>query len=158
MKEQVQGLSRKMRHANLAERNSMNAVDTNILIYSNDSREPLKRQIAIKLLTNLQDVVLLRQVACEYVAASRKLEKFGFTPQDALADIALLRLSWKPVLPTWAVFDRAENLTNRYHISSWDALIIAACLENRVTKLYTEDIADDYRKEGIEIIDPFQAP
>ena len=136
----------------------MNAVDTNVLIYSNDSREPLKRQIAIELLSNLSDAVLLWQVACEYVAASRKLEKFGFTSQEAFTDLALLRLSWKSALPTWTTFDRAADLMNRYHISSWDALIVAACLENGVTKLYTEDIANDYRRDGIEIINPFQIP
>ena len=134
----------------------MNAVDTNILIYSNDSRTPLKRRTAIELISNLQEVVLLWQVACEYVAASRKLQNFGFTPQDALVDIALLRQSWKPVLPTWAVFDRAENLMNRYHVSSWDALIIAACLENGVTKLYTEDIAMISAKKELKLLIRFK--
>jgi predicted nucleic acid-binding protein len=133
----------------------MNAVDTNVLIYSNDSREPVKRQIALNLLANLTDAALLWQVACEYIAAARKLEKYGFTQKDAFADLALLRQTWKPVLPTWQILIRAENLMNNYPVSYWDALIIAACLENNIPKLYTEDIADNFRKEGLEIINPF---
>lgn len=133
----------------------MNAVDTNVLIYSNDSREPVKRQIALNLLANLTDVALLWQVACEYVAAARKLEKFGFTQKDAFADVALLQQAWKPILPTWQILIRAENLMDNYQVSYWDALIVAACLENNIPKLYTEDIADNFRKEGLEIINPF---
>lgn len=118
----------------------MNAVDTNILIYSNDSREPTKRQIAQDLLARLSNGVLLWQVACEYTAAARKLEKFGFNQKDAFADINLLLKIWKPILPTWEVQSRAENLMDNYHVSFWDALIIAACLENKITKFYTERI------------------
>jgi pimeloyl-ACP methyl ester carboxylesterase len=51
----------------------MNAVDTNILIYLNDPRDPVKQGIAISLVSALTEGVLLWQVACEYLAASRKL-------------------------------------------------------------------------------------
>lgn len=51
----------------------MNAVDTNILIYAHDTRYPVKLAIAEALIRTLTDGVLLWQVACEYVAASRKL-------------------------------------------------------------------------------------
>jgi predicted nucleic acid-binding protein len=56
----------------------MNAVDTNILIYVNDSRDPSKREIASSLVASLTDGVLIWQVACEYLAASRKLEPLGY--------------------------------------------------------------------------------
>ncbi len=56
----------------------MNAVDTNILIYVNDPRDPVKRTIAVSLVSALTEGVLLWQVACEYLAASRKLEPLGY--------------------------------------------------------------------------------
>jgi predicted nucleic acid-binding protein len=46
-------------------------------------------------------------------------------------------------------------LLDNYKISYFDALIVVACLENSIPKLYTEDIADNFRKEGLEIINPF---
>lgn len=52
--------------------NCMNAVDTNILIYVQDTRDPVKQAKAVELIDTLTEGVLLWQVACEYVAASRK--------------------------------------------------------------------------------------
>ena len=46
----------------------------------------------------------------------------------------------------------------RYSLSSWDALLVAACLEVGVTRLYTEDFDDSVRAEGLEVINPFAAP
>lgn len=107
----------------------MNAVDTNILIYTHDSREPTKKAKASALLASLTDGVLLWQVACEYVAAIRKLEPLGYSSLDALADVGDMRSSWTTKLPTWKVMERAQNLIERYSLSYWDAMIVAACLE-----------------------------
>ncbi len=61
----------------------MNAVDTNILIYVNDSRDPSKQAIAASLIAGFTDGVLIWQVACEYLAASRKLEPLGYDRAQA---------------------------------------------------------------------------
>src|SRR5688572_18837044 len=62
-----------------AERNCMIAVDTNVLIYACDQAEPRRQKIALDLVINSTDGVLLWQVACEFLSASRKLAKQGFT-------------------------------------------------------------------------------
>ncbi|MCU1233166.1 MAG: putative nucleic-acid-binding protein contains domain [Candidatus Solibacter sp.] len=61
----------------------MIALDTNILIYSCDKAERARQRIALDLVSSATDGVLLWQVACEFVAASRKLGPQGFTPVDA---------------------------------------------------------------------------
>lgn len=61
----------------------MIAIDTNVLIYACDRSEPRRQKIALDLIDEATDGVLLWQVACEFVAASRKLAKNGFTVQDA---------------------------------------------------------------------------
>jgi hypothetical protein len=58
----------------------MNAVDTNVLFYAHDSRDPNKQKIAAELIASLNDGALLWQVACEYLWASRKLEAVGYSP------------------------------------------------------------------------------
>jgi predicted nucleic acid-binding protein len=136
----------------------MNAVDTNILIYVHDFRETDKRQIAESLIETLTDGVLLWQVACEYIAASRKLEPFGYSRQKAWEDLHNLRSLWATQLPTWNVLSLAEDLMQRYSLSSWDALIIAACLEGGVTRLYSEDFDGSVHAEGIEVVNPFAGP
>ncbi len=59
------------------------------------------------------------------------------------------------MLPTWKVMDRAEQLMASYKLSSWDALIIAACLEGGVTRLYSEDFDNSAAATGLEIVNPF---
>ncbi|HEX8069105.1 MAG TPA: PIN domain-containing protein [Pyrinomonadaceae bacterium] len=136
----------------------MNAVDTNVLIYVHDDREPVKQATADVLIQSLPEVMLLWQVACEYIAASRKLAAAGYSREMAWRDIRKLQRVWVTQLPTWDVFLRAETLMQRYSLSSWDALLVAACLEAGVARLYTEDFDKSVEAEGIEIVNPFSKP
>lgn len=134
----------------------MNAVDTNILIYVRDPRDHAKQQTAIKLTTGLSDGALLWQVACEFVAASRKLTPFGFTQSQAWREVERLRALWKLVLPSENVLTRSEQLTATHNLSFWDAMIVAACMEGGITRLYTEDFDDSLSQAtGVEIVNPF---
>jgi predicted nucleic acid-binding protein len=135
----------------------MNAVDTNILIYAHDDREPTKKETAKNLINGLVDGVLLWQVACEYVAATRKLAPVGYTPQHARQDIYDLRQGWQTYLPTWEVFDKSAILLNRYQLSTWDALLIAASLEAGATTLYSENFSGYRTIDGLKIVNPFVA-
>ena len=51
----------------------MIALDTNVLIYAYDKAEPERQRTAVDLISQVKDGVLLWQVACEFIAASRKL-------------------------------------------------------------------------------------
>ncbi len=48
----------------------MNALDTNVWIYSHDTRETEKQQMAQRLIAEARPGVLLWQVGCEFIAAS----------------------------------------------------------------------------------------
>jgi predicted nucleic acid-binding protein len=61
----------------------MIALDTNVLIYACDKADLKRQQVALELVASAGDGVLLWQVACEFVAASRKLRSQGFTTADA---------------------------------------------------------------------------
>lgn len=133
----------------------MNAVDTNILIYARDPRDPVKQLTAISLLRSLSNGVLLWQVACEYMATGRKLEPLGLRRSDLWQDIRDLRRIWAHLFPRWEVLDRADVLMARHALSFWDALIVAACLEGGVRRLYSEDLGHYGQIEGLELINPF---
>ena len=92
----------------------MNALDTNTLLYVHDPRDPRKQSTAVSLLKSLTDPVLLWQVACEYVAASRKLEPLGYNRLQAWRDIEDLRRLWDVILPGWDVLERAQSVMNRH--------------------------------------------
>jgi predicted nucleic acid-binding protein len=117
----------------------MIAVDTNVLSYVHDPRDPDKQATAASLMQSLTDGVLIWQVACEYLSASRKLEPLGYSLAQAWQDIHDLRRVWTTVLPGWDVLERAERFLSAYSLSFWDAMIIAACLEGGVARLYSED-------------------
>lgn len=134
----------------------MNAVDTNVLIYVRDPRDSTKQQKAIRLTTGLVDGALLWQVGCEFISASRKLTPFGFTQPEAWRELGRLRQLWTVVLPSENVLLRAEQLTATHNLSFWDSMLVAACIEGGVTRLYTEDFdASISKATGVEIINPF---
>lgn len=114
--------------------------------------------MAKALVNSLTDVVLLWQIACEYIAAARKFAPLGYGIEKAWRDIHMLRGLWTAQEPTWQVFERAEELMKRYSLSSLDALLVAACLEAGVSRLYTEDFDDFLRAEGLEVVNPFAVP
>ena len=134
----------------------MNAVDTNILIYVHDPRDANKQEIAAALVSNLIDGILIWQVACEYLAASRKLELLGYDKSQAYQYIRDLQQVWYTALPTWNIIDRAEELMKRFSLSHWDSMIIAACLEVNVQTLYTEDFGYEVI-DDLKIINPFKS-
>ena len=104
----------------------MNAVDANVLLYVHDPRDLTKQATAANLPQSLTDGVLLWQVACEYLAASRKLVPFGYNLIQAYQDVRDLQRVWFTLLPSWSTLDRAETLLSNYSLSFWDAMIIAA--------------------------------
>src|SRR5919106_3764288 len=79
----------------------MNTVDTNVLIYVHDPRDRDKQATAAALLQSMTEGVLLWLVACEYLAASRKLEPFGYSRDQARQDIRGARPSPGPPASAW---------------------------------------------------------
>ncbi len=134
----------------------MNAVDTNVLIYARDPRHPVKHQKARELTSLMPEGGLLWQVACEFIAASRKLTGVGYTQAQAWRELEQLRRLWKVILPSEDILLRAERLTATHNLSFWDSLLVAACIEGGITRLYTEDFDASLSKAaGIEIVNPF---
>lgn len=74
------------------------------------------------------------------------------------ADLEVLRQTWRTRLPSWEVLDRGEQLLSHYSLSFWDSLIIAACLDAGVTRLYSEDFGAYPYVDGLEIVNPFPRP
>ena len=133
----------------------MNAVDTNVLIYVHDPRDPRKQAIAVQLLKSLGSCVLLWQVACEYVAASRKLKQVGVTPQDIWDNLRIMQSAWPLLLPQGKHLAATEILMQRRSLSFWDALLIAVVAEEGITTLYSEDFTGLPQIGGLTIVNPF---
>ena len=134
----------------------MIAVDTNVLIYAWDKADPRRQQIALDLVTNAENGILLWQVACEFISASRKLSKQGFTSTHAWNRLAEFPDLLPLVLPSEAILRRAKELHLTRGAAFWDALILAACVDAGIETLYSEDLPgfDDF--QGTRVINPFK--
>lgn len=132
----------------------MTGIDTNVLIYACDKADSTKQQRALEVIASTTDGVLLWQVACEFVAASRKLADQGFTARAAWDRLSEFMALFPLIPPTTRVLERARTLHVDRQFAFWDALIIGASLDCGATRLFSEDLpgADI---EGLEIINPF---
>ena len=134
----------------------MIALDTNVLIYACDRSDSKRQQTAIDLVANSSDGVLLWQVACEFVAASRKLSARGFTPLDAWMRLTEFLDVLPLVLPNAGVLQRGRDLHVSHGVSFWDAMILGACVDAGVHILYSEDVPGLSTVGGLQVINPFE--
>ena len=129
-------------------------MDTNILIYACDNPDARRQQIALDLVSDAVDGILLWQVACEFVAASRKLSAQGFTAAHAWSRLSefvgVLRLA----LPTAGILERARTLHVTHGVSFWDATILAACVEADVDVFYSEDVPGLDTIGALKVVNP----
>ncbi len=136
----------------------MNAIDTNIWIYRHDKHDPEKQAVARRLIGQARPWVLPWQVGCEFLAAARKLEPFGFSADDAWAALADMQtIASAILLPEPALWSEARTVSEHFTLSFWDALLVAACLRGGVKTLYAEDMGVPRTIEGLSLVNPFTA-
>jgi predicted nucleic acid-binding protein len=143
------------------EKNFMNArvfVDTNVLVYAYDIDAGEKHRIAADRLAELWKTrtgVISTQVLQEfYVTVTRKLP----TPlKRSVARSILANYSvWQVETPRAKTLIAASEIEERYQVSFWDALVIAAAALGRAELLLTEDMNVDQIIEGVRIENPFE--
>jgi predicted nucleic acid-binding protein len=114
-------------------------LDTNILVYANDHRDPQKQVIAAKLLTDCigqRRGVVSTQVLQEYasVALHKQHQDTDFIARRLLQFESLEVVQLTPVL-----IRRALEYHALHHFHYWDGLILAAAEAARCTRLWSED-------------------
>ena len=65
-------------------------------------------------------------------------------------------LAWQPVRADGDLIERAWALQDRYQLSFWDSLIVAAAKTAACQYLLTEDLQDSQDFDGVRIINPFR--
>ena len=130
-------------------------VDTNVLICAVDTADRRKHEAARAWRTELWKSSRGRisfQVLQEFFA--KGTQKWPAARDDARAEVRDL-LKWKPVIVDDLVIERGWKIQDRYKISSWDALIVAAAKQSSCAYLLTEDLHAVQEIEGITVINPF---
>jgi predicted nucleic acid-binding protein len=131
-------------------------VDTNILLYagSNAVGDAPKKRIAGALLAEL-DFCLSSQVVQEYLSNALGKKALGISVAqienllESLRDVTVQPVSYALILDAW-------NLRRAYHLSHWDATIIAAAHALGCEILYSEDMNDGQDYGGVRVVNPFK--
>jgi predicted nucleic acid-binding protein len=130
--------------------------DTNVLMYVHGA-DPVKAAIAKKLFDRYSAsgrILLSTQVVQEfYAAGSRKLGIARSQLQEAVAALLGVPL----VILGGAEILSAIQIEERYNISFWDALILAAAESGGAEVLYTEDLNDGQQYGSVMVKNPFRA-
>ncbi len=128
-------------------------LDTNVLLYLLSS-EPTKADRAETLIS--YGGVISVQVLNEFASvATRKLSMSVPEIREVLSTVRTLC----DVVPLSAqTHDLALDFAERYHLSIFDALIIAAAVQAKCRVLYSEDMQHGQKIEGLTIRNPFVAP
>lgn len=131
-------------------------LDSNILVYTDDSASNEKQQRATQLLEegwNSGNLVISTQVLQEYfAAATRELHVAVETAQrkiELLAHLDIIDIQHQDIV-------RAIEIHRLYQYSFWDSLIIGSAQKAACFTLYSEDMQHGQRIGGIEVVNPFK--
>ena len=130
-------------------------VDSNVFLYAVDDAEPAKQQAArhwrTELWKNRRGRISFQVLGEFYVNAIRKQPA---ARDEARAEIRDL-LAWKPVIADAALLEQGWKIQDRYKLSYWDALIVAAAKASACRYLLTEDLQTGQAMDGVEVVNPF---
>jgi len=130
-------------------------VDSNVLLYAVDDADLNKQQAArdwrAVLWKSRRGRISFQVLSEFYVNAVRKRPSVR---EEARAEVRDL-LAWNPVVAEAALLELGWKIQDRYHLSFWDALIVAAAKAASCRYLLTEDLQAGQALDGIEVVNPF---
>jgi predicted nucleic acid-binding protein len=133
-------------------------IDTNILVYTFDDRDPGKRDRARALVAEALSEsrgVIGYQVIQEFLnAALRKFLK-PLTAADAERYLTIVLEPLCAVFASIELYHQAIDISERWKYSFYDSLIIASALQAGCTVLYSEDLQHGQMIGNLRILNPF---
>jgi predicted nucleic acid-binding protein len=128
-------------------------VDTNILIYAHDRDAGKKHTLANSLIRKIwqtENGVISTQVIQEfYINVTRKIP--NPLPRTKVRALLANYFTWQVEVNGPGTILLASEIEERYALSFWDSLIVAAASQANVEKILTEDLQSGQVIEGILI-------
>ncbi len=132
-------------------------VDTNVLVYRRDAGQGEKQALAEAWMEGLwadRNGRLSYQVLQEYYVTVTSKLRPGLDAESARNDVRSL-LAWHPVAVDAGVVEGAWVIQDRYGLSWWDSLVVAAAQVANCRFLLTEDLQDGQELGGVRVVSPF---
>ena len=131
-------------------------LDTNILLYGYDRDAPEKRSIAVGLvgqgwLEPGRNVISVQVLQEFYVNFVRKTEAHD-EARAIIEDLAV----WPVVDNTLELLGLGLEIRDRYGLSLWDAMVVAAAKIAGAEEILTEDLSHGQLYDGVRAVNPFR--
>jgi predicted nucleic acid-binding protein len=136
---------------------ALSFVDTNVLVYWRDARDPVKQGHArdwLDVLWREQRGRTSIQVLSEFYSVMTRKAGLRVARDEAWRDVQAM-MAWNPQPLDAEVIRRAREIESRSHLSWWDSLIISAAQIQGCATLLTEDLQDGAEYGGVVVRNPF---
>lgn len=132
-------------------------LDTKLLVYPHDPRDPKKQRRAGELLTHLAGLGEARLPAQALAEFSNVcLRKFGHPAQAVYAQVEALENTFSVLPLTEAVVLEAVRGVGAYGLSYYDAQVWAVAKLNQIAVVVSEDFQNGATLEGVTFANPFE--
>ena len=132
-------------------------LDTNILLYCFDNADSRKQELARNLVNSLLDVDSARistQTLQEYYNVLTK--KLKCDKKEALKNVERYSKIFPVHTNTVKDILSAISISVKNKLSFYDSLIIAAAKAEGCGTVYSEDLNDGQKVDGVKIVNPFK--
>ena len=133
-------------------------LDTNVLVYTCDPGEPVKRDRAGQVLRFLEQSGSGRlsvQGLSEFVAATTRRLRPPLTTSEAKQQVERLMASFPIFDLTPMVVLEALRGVHHHQLSYYDAQVWATARLNQVPVIFSEDFSSNATLEGVRFVNPF---
>jgi predicted nucleic acid-binding protein len=131
-------------------------VDTNVLLYSLDSADPAKQQLArlwLDMLWECGGGRLSWQVLNEFYAnAAGKIH----APAAIVRRAVETYIAWQPAEFSMGLIQSAWQWVDQAGVSYWDGLILASAARLGCNWLLSEDFQDGRKYGSVRVLNPFR--
>lgn len=134
-------------------------LDTNVFVYAFDDRNPGKRHTALGLIRRAaigQAGAVSYQVIQEFFNVVLVKSAVRMRHEDARQFLVTVLRPMLAVHSSVTLFNEAIALQERYRLSWYDSLIVAAASQAGCNLLYTEDLQDGQRFGDVLVRNPFR--
>ena len=133
-------------------------LDTNIIVYTFDKTDPVKNEIAHDLVKSaLQDRngFISYQVVQEFIHVSTRKFATPLKESDCRLYLDKVLAPLCQVFSTIQLYEEALDIMERWKLSFYDSLMIAAALAMDCKILFSEDLQNNLKVYSLTIRNPF---
>ena len=133
-------------------------IDTNIFVYSFDTENPQKNDIAKRFIADALENgtgIISYQVIQEFLNVATKKFAKPLTFKDSQRYLTVVLEPLCEVFSSTELFHKALEIIDQWKCPFYDSLIIAAALQGDCAVIYTENMQNDQTIRDLTIKNPF---